>query len=63
MHLPAAQHVHGRIDGCAPEVGGGQGDVLDLFTPCQDAQEDGVQNVLGVGRIPGDPQGRADTVS
>jgi len=26
----------------------------------QDAQEDGLQDVLGVGRVPGDAQGRAE---
>ena len=60
MHLPAAQHVHGGVDGGAPEIGGRQRHVLDVSTPCQDAQEDGVQDVLGIGRIPGDPQGRAE---
>ena len=51
VKLPAAQHVDGRVDGRAPEVGGRQRDVLDVSAPGQDAQEDGLQDVLGVGRI------------
>ena len=50
MKLPPAQHVDGRVDGGAPEVGGRQRNVLDVSTPGQDAQEDGLQDVLGVGR-------------
>jgi hypothetical protein len=60
MKLPAAQHVDGRVDGRAPEVGGRQLNVLGVSPPGQDAQEDGLQDVLGVGRIPGDAQGRAE---
>ena len=56
----AAQHVDGRVDGCAPKVGGRQRNILDVSTSGQDAQEDGLQDVLGVGRIPGDAQGRAE---
>ena len=58
--LPAAQHIDGRVDGCAPEVGGRQRHILDVSTPGQDAQKDGLQDVLGVGRIPGHAQGRPE---
>ena len=57
MKLAAAQHVDGRVDGCALEVGGRQGIVSP---PGQDAQEDGLQDVFCVGRIPRDAQGRAE---
>src|SRR5262249_43063458 len=58
--LAAAQHVDGRVDGCAPEVGGPQLNVLNGYSSGEDAQEDGLQNVLGIGQIPGDAQGRAE---
>jgi hypothetical protein len=58
--LPAAQDIDGRVDGCAPEVGGRQRNILDVSTPRQDAQEDSLQDVLGVGPIPGNAQGRTE---
>src|SRR3954471_13551025 len=58
--LTAAQHVDGRIDGGAPEVRARQRNILDVSTPGQNTNEDGLQDVLGVGRISGDAQGRAE---
>ena len=60
MKLPAAQDVDRRVNGGAPEVGGWQRKLLDLSALGQNAQEDGLQNILGVGRISGDAQGRAE---
>ena len=60
MNRPAAQQVDGRVDGRAPEVGRRRRSGLDVSTAGQDAQEDGLQDVLGVGRVPGDAQGRAE---
>ena len=58
--VPAAEHVDGRVDGGSPEVGGRQRNLLELATLGHDSQEDGLQDVLGVGRIAGDAQGRAE---
>ena len=60
VNRPAAQQVDGRVDGRAPEVGRRQRRGLNVSTAGQDAQEDGLQDVLGVGRVPGDAQGRAE---
>jgi hypothetical protein len=59
VKLPAAQYVDRRVNGGAPEVGGWELK-LDLFTLGQYTEEDGLQNVLGVGRISSDTQGRAE---
>jgi len=59
-NLAPSQHVQGGIDGGAAEVSPRQRHILDVSTPGQDADEDGLQDVLGVGRIAGDPQGGAE---
>ena len=63
MKLPAAQDVDGRVDGRAPEIGGRQRYVLDVPTQGQDAQEDGLQDILGVRRIPGERRAARNTAS
>ena len=60
MNRPAAQQVYGRVDGRAPEVGRRQRSGLNLSAAGQDAEKNGLQDVLGVGRVPGDAQGRAE---
>ena len=60
VKLPSAQQVDGRVDRGAPEVGSRLHDVFDISTPAQHAQEDGLEDVLGVGRTPGDAQRRAE---
>ena len=60
MKLAAAQHIHRCVDGCAAKVRGRQRNILDVSTPCQDTHEDRLEDVLGVGRIAGDTQRRAE---
>ena len=60
MKLPAAQILDRRVNGGASEVGGWQRKLLDVSALGEYPEEDGLQNVLGVGRISGDAQGRAE---
>ena len=47
---PPAQEVDGRVDGRAPEVGRRPPGGLVVFAPGQQAEEHGLQHVLGVSR-------------
>ena len=57
---PAPQQVNRRVDGRAPEVGRRDVERPLVFAPGKNAQKHGLQDVLGVSRISGDPQGRAE---
>jgi hypothetical protein len=57
---PSAQEVDGRVDGRAPEVGRRPPSGLILFAPGQQAEEHGLQHVLGIGRTSRHAEGRAE---
>jgi small subunit ribosomal protein S20 len=56
--LTAAQDVDGRVDGGALEIRRGQ--YGGFVSSRQDTQEDGLEDVFGVGRIARDTQGRPE---
>ena len=58
--LAAAQHIYGGVNRGAAKIRGRQRHVLNLCTACEYTHEYRLQDVLRVGRITGNPQGRAE---